>query len=674
MKRILTTCLLLLSSSIALADITVNSNGITWTDDGWYEVQNTEDFLFLCQGGTGCETGPGVFNVINHTTGERWEGVSVGLQVQGNVISWPGDGWYQVQLNGDEGSSLCAGASSCEVTPGIYNVINHTSGMRWDGISVPGTSVPGFTATAPEQPLDDGTPGATPADDSEASAGSPSTDDPSATVGAATLAELVMAAANITEPESSLSILERALATTGLIEPLQQAGDVYTLFAPTDSAFSALGDSELEALLADTDRLRDILMRHLLLGPAFDAADLRLLAGFDIGAGNGEMLVPNYDGATLSINQVNVSNPDIFGNNGVIHLVDAILPAQSGYGTDSGSGSGTGTGSDSGSDTPLDDGAAPADSITDILRGASGFSGDTGFSTLVLALQATGLDQTLDASDANSTIFAPTDAAFQAIGDDAVAALFADTDELRKVLLYHVVQSPEASTGLTDGRRLESASGSYLTISLRSGGVRGVNDATITRADITASNGFIHIINKVLMPPVNSSSGFNESDSGSTSTDTTSGSTDTSGDSTKTISETLADAGQFTTLLSLLESANVLEVLDSNDGTYTLFAPTDSAFAALPDDQLNELRNNPDLLRDRLLYHVLAGRRFLADDLIDVDGRGIIAGNGAVVAITAVGSGGLRINMANVTNPDSLVNNGVIHTIDQVLAVPEITP
>jgi len=138
------------------------------------------------------------------------------------------------------------------------------------------------------------------------------------------------------------------------------------------------------------------------------------------------------------------------------------------------------------------------------------------------------------------------------------------------------------------------------------------------------------------------------------------------------VTSVLTAAGEFTTLLSLLELVGLLNVLDDPDGIYTVFAPTDSAFAAIPAEQLNELRNNPDSLRTLLLYHVLAGRRFMVEDLMAVDGRGIVAGNGLVVAITAGGSEGLRINTATVTGPDRLAGNSVIHTISEVLVLPAI--
>jgi len=408
MKLTVAPCLLLVASTAVLADISVDSNGISWTDDGWYEVQSSDSFVDLCQGGTRGETGPGVYNIINHTTGERWESVSVGVSVTDRI--------------GEDSSSA-------------------------------------------------------------------------ATAGTATLRELVNAAASISDPNSSLSIFDRALQATGLDEPLQQASDTYTVFAPTDSAFSVLGDAELEALLNDTDNLRTFVLRHILLGPSFDAAHLRLLAGFDIGAGNGEMLVPNYSGSTLSINQVNVSNPDIVAANGVIHMLEGILPAGSGYPEQG----------DSSPGEPLDDDSADTapptgDSIMMIVRGASGFSGDTGFSTLVLALQATGLDQTLAADTSTYTLFAPTDAAFQALGDDALATLFSDTTRLREVLLYHLINGAVGSANLTDGLRLETRNGSFLNVTLASGANRKINDAMITTSDITANNGVIHIIDQLLIP------------------------------------------------------------------------------------------------------------------------------------------------------------------------------
>ncbi|ASJ72419.1 hypothetical protein [Granulosicoccus antarcticus] len=136
---------LFLSSSAAIAAPLVTGNTISWPDDGWYQVQDEQSYTEICSGTRFCAVEPGSYIVVNHSTGERFEGVKVtgdsepasSVTVSGNVISWPDDGWYQVQ-NAATFTSFCEGAQSCNVEPGNYIVINHTTGQRFENINVEG--------------------------------------------------------------------------------------------------------------------------------------------------------------------------------------------------------------------------------------------------------------------------------------------------------------------------------------------------------------------------------------------------------------------------------------------------------------------------------------------------------------------------------------------------------
>lgn len=135
-------CLALMSlGSSAMAAPTVNGTTISWPDDGWYQVQNAATFESLCQGGSSCEVAPGNYIVVNHSTGQRFENVAVtaasvdGVTVEGQLISWPDDGWYQVQ-DAETFESLCQGGRSCSVAAGKYLVVNHTTGERFENIVV----------------------------------------------------------------------------------------------------------------------------------------------------------------------------------------------------------------------------------------------------------------------------------------------------------------------------------------------------------------------------------------------------------------------------------------------------------------------------------------------------------------------------------------------------------
>lgn len=121
----------------------VDGNTISWGDDGWYQVQRSADHLTVCEGGLSCTVDDGTYDVINHTNEMRWDDIVVGTPappssaptVEGNTISWADDGWYQVQRASDH-LTVCEGGRSCVVEDGTYDVINHSTEMRWDDIVV----------------------------------------------------------------------------------------------------------------------------------------------------------------------------------------------------------------------------------------------------------------------------------------------------------------------------------------------------------------------------------------------------------------------------------------------------------------------------------------------------------------------------------------------------------
>ncbi|WP_273523469.1 fasciclin domain-containing protein [Rhodosalinus sediminis] len=120
------------------------------------------------------------------------------------------------------------------------------------------------------------------------------------------------------------------------------------------------------------------------------------------------------------------------------------------------------------------------------------------FTTLATALEAAGLVETLK-GDGPFTVFAPTDDAFAALPEGTVEGLLEDTDTLTSILTYHVVPGAVMSSDLSDGMTAETVQGSEVEISIMDGTVM-VDGATVTTADIEASNGVIHVIDSVIMP------------------------------------------------------------------------------------------------------------------------------------------------------------------------------
>jgi len=131
------------------------------------------------------------------------------------------------------------------------------------------------------------------------------------------------------------------------------------------------------------------------------------------------------------------------------------------------------------------------------------------------------------------------------------------------------------------------------------------------------------------------------------------------------IVDTAIEAGSFTTLVAAVEAAGLVDVL-KGDGPFTVFAPTDDAFAALPEGTVEGLLADPEALAAILTYHVVAGK-VMSSDLSD----GMMAAtvNGAEITIGTMD--GVTVNDANVTAADIEASNGVIHVIDKVILPPQ---
>ena len=127
------------------------------------------------------------------------------------------------------------------------------------------------------------------------------------------------------------------------------------------------------------------------------------------------------------------------------------------------------------------------------------------------------------------------------------------------------------------------------------------------------------------------------------------------------IVETAVNAGNFKTLVKAVEAAELVDILKS-PGPYTVFAPTDEAFANLPEGTLDSLLQDIPKLKRILTYHVAFGD-VRAEDLVQIEEAETV--EGSIVAIDS--ADGIKVNDANVVKSDILTDNGVIHVIDTVL-------
>jgi transforming growth factor-beta-induced protein len=253
-------------------------------------------------------------------------------------------------------------------------------------------------------------------------------------------------------------------------------------------------------------------------------------------------------------------------------------------------------------------------------------------STLVTALQAAGLTATLEGSGP-FTVFAPVDGAFETLPQGTLDALVASGNEaiLTDLLTYHVVPGALTADQLTNGQTLTTVEGGTLTVTVEGGEVR-VGGMRVTTADVQASNGVIHLVDGVLL------GGLNAVQRATVTPD-------------------------LSTLVDLVGAAGLASTLAS-DGPFTIFAPVNSAFAALDPAQVERLvaSENLPLLQKVLGYHVVPGR-IRAADLTDGATVTTVEGSQLTIGLT----GGPRVNGAGIIATDIEVSNGVVHLIDAVL-------
>ena len=393
----------------------------------------------------------------------------------------------------------------------------------------------------------------------------------------------------------------------------------FTVFAPTDDAFALLGDETIAALLDDTDTLTDILTYHV-IGAEIDSSAAISSAGSTVEMVNGDSTGLSLDGDNLLVNTVTVTTVDVEADNGVIHVIDAVL-------------------------IPPADKGTPTMNIVDTAVSA----GD--FGTLVTALQAAGLDATLADETQSFTVFAPTDAAFAMIDPDTLDLLLADTDALSDVLLQHVVSGEVSSvTAYTlNGLSATTASGAEIPVAINSElDTLTFGGATVTTTDIYTTNGVIHVIDMVVVADVELPS------------------------PPSSIVDVAVANGSFTTLVAALQATGLDTVLDDPEATFTVFAPTDAAFGLLGQGAVSALLDDPDTLKNILLYHVIQGSEVLQDGALTVaqsDANKVEMANGAETALS-LANNTLFVNKSAVSLADVMADNGVIHVVDQVITVP----
>ena len=382
--------------------------------------------------------------------------------------------------------------------------------------------------------------------------------------------------------------LVTALQAAGLDATLADETQSFTVFAPTDAAFAMIDPDTLDLLLADTDALSDVLLQHVVSGEVSSVTAYTLNGLSATTASGAEIPVAiNSELDTLTFGGATVTTTDIYTTNGVIHVIDMVVVA----------------------DVEL---PSPPSSIVDVAT-ANG-----SFTTLVAALQATGLDTVLDDPEATFTVFAPTDAAFGLLGQGAVSALLDDPDTLKNILLYHVIQGSEVlqdgalTVAQSEANKVEMANGAETALSLANNTLF-VNKSAVALADVMADNGVIHVVDQVITVPA------------------------TKGEPTQTIVDIAASNDDFTTLVTALTAADLVTTLSDTSATFTVFAPTNAAFDKIEDAALDGILADTDALTAILLKHVVNNS--------EIDSVSAFAANGADVP--SIGGDSLSVSLQN---------------------------
>jgi len=266
--------------------------------------------------------------------------------------------------------------------------------------------------------------------------------------------------------------------------------------------------------------------------------------------------------------------------------------------------------------------------------------------TLVNAVKAAGLVDTLKGTGP-FTVFAPTNDAFTKLPAGSVDTLLKpeNKDQLVNILTYHVVSGKYKASDLTDGLMLTSIQGQQLKVT-KSGDTIMINGATIQTTDVVSSNGITHIIDTVLQPKAGTIVG------GALMTPDLN------------IVQNALNANNVTTLVAAVKTAGLVNTL-SGVGPFTVFAPTNDAFAKLPTGTVDTLLKpeNKNKLVDILTYHVVAGK-YKASDL--QDGQVLKTVEGKSLTVKKDGNT-IMINGATIQTKDVISSNGVTHVIDTVL-------
>jgi transforming growth factor-beta-induced protein len=403
--------------------------------------------------------------------------------------------------------------------------------------------------------------------------------------------------AELAADQDNLTTLVAALEAAGLDATLADENATFTVFAPADAAFDAY---DVDFLVGNTDLLSEVLQFHVVQGAAALAGDLSDGDTFTTVQGD-DITISIRDGSVF-VNGAQVTTADVEASNGVVHIIDDVL-------------------------------------LTNRTAGER-LLVTNATESLYNAIDQAGLADAFNDPNNEWTTFAPNNAAFGA----ADLSGFSDT-EVQAILQYHTLDGITDSAALLqlladNGGEVSVATnqGEEITFREEADGSISLNGGQATldleNLDQRASNGIIHQIDGVLVPPTLQP---------------------------PSLAGLVSETSSLSTLNAALGAVGLDATLADEAATFTVFAPEDASFA--PYD-VEYLLDNPTLLEEVLGFHVVQGAAVFSGDLSDGDTFTTVQGDDITISIR---DGNVFVDGAQVTTPDVAASNGVAHLIDDVL-------
>lgn len=390
------------------------------------------------------------------------------------------------------------------------------------------------------------------------------------------------------------------------LEATLKGSGTFTVFAPTDAAFEKLPTGTVPTLLQTPQGA----LKDILLYHVLNIKEV------SDSITNGELLKPLNTSNSIKATKTSTVPASYYLNQAKVSTPN--IPASNGV------------------VHSIDGVLLPYQTVVDVALASPDHT------TLVTAVIAAELLPDLTNPLSKYTVFAPTNAAFSLLPAATLNSLLATpTGTLKNILLYHVLGAEVKSNTLTNGQIARPLNpDNSIKVTKTSVGAYSVNQASITiTRDLPSENGTVHVIDKVLLPG-------------------------------KTVADVIIESADHSTLETAIIAAELLPALTDPSGTYTVFAPTDAAFNALPAGTVPTLLQTPTgNLKNILLYHVL-GAKVLSTQLSNNQvANTLFTGNSIKVTL----NNGVFINgTSQVTTPDLNSDNGVVHVVNQVL-LPTVT-